>query len=96
MDTFFISPQPSEDLQIALQWDGEPVEFNSSVSYACAEEETYFEWNRTMEEYNITCQPGGTWDIPKIWPQCLACEYHHTVITHSPSSYQPLTAPSHR
>ena len=56
------------------------MEFNSSVSYDCAEEETYFEWNRTMEEYNITCQPGGTWDVPKIWPQCLACEYHQTVI----------------
>ena len=68
------SSQPPKDLNIALQWDSEPVEFNSSVSYTCASEDTYFEWNRTMEEYNVTCQPGGTWEEPKIWPRCLACK----------------------
>ena len=27
-----------------------------------------------MEEYNVSCTVGGTWDTPKDWPVCLPCK----------------------
>ena len=35
--------QPPEGNQIVLVWDGSPTDFNSSVSYRCESEDTYFE-----------------------------------------------------
>ena len=66
--------QPPEGLHVALVWDGLPVDFNSSVSYRCLTEDTFFEWDNLMEEYNVTCLTGGKWDAPKEWPQCLPCK----------------------
>ena len=57
-----------------LEWDGLPVDFNSSVSYRCETEELFFEWDNLMEEYNVSCLVGGTWDTPKEWPTCLPCK----------------------
>ena len=27
-----------------------------------------------MLEFNVKCLPGGAWDDPEEWPQCLQCE----------------------
>ena len=35
--------QPPEGNQIVLVWDGSPTDFNSSVSYRCESDDTYFE-----------------------------------------------------
>ena len=35
--------QPPEGNQIVLVWDGSPTDFNSSISYRCESEDTYFE-----------------------------------------------------
>ena len=58
-----------------MLWSGDPVDFYGNVSYVCEEEGLYFEWDRDMEEFNITCQPGGTWDEPANWPICVPCEF---------------------
>lgn len=44
------------------------------MSYKCATEDTYFEWDMDMEEYNVTCLEGGGFDVPDIWPVCLTCK----------------------
>ena len=68
-------PDPPTGNRLASTWSGDPVDFYGNVSYVCEEEGLYFEWDRDMEEFNITCQPGGTWDEPAIWPVCVPCEF---------------------
>ena len=52
----------------------DPVEFFDNVSYVCQDSELYFEWDREMPEYNVTCQPDGSWIEPSVWPICLPCK----------------------
>lgn len=67
-------PRPTNNTQLFLQWQGEPVEFYSNVSYVCREDELYFEWDREMVGYNVSCQEGGGWDEPGEWPLCVRCK----------------------
>lgn len=64
-------PDPPPGTLLASTWSGEPVDFYGNVSYVCEDENLYFEWDRDMEEFNITCQLGGSWDEPLEWPVCL-------------------------
>ena len=66
--------QPPSDTQLVFEWDESPIEFGNNVSYRCASEDTYFEWDKEMEEYNVTCLEGGSFDAPDIWPVCVACK----------------------
>ena len=68
-------PQPPPESLLISTWDGEPVEFFENVSYVCEEEEFYFEWDRNIPEFNVTCQPDGSWPPPEQWPVCLSCKY---------------------
>ena len=67
-------PLPPAHTNLALVWDGSPVNFTHSVSYVCREEGLYFERDRDMTSYNITCLPGGQWDEPFKWPKCIKCK----------------------
>ena len=67
-------PLPPALTNLALVWDGSPVNFTQSVSYVCREEGLYFERDRDMTSYNITCLPGGQWDEPSKWPKCIKCK----------------------
>ena len=67
-------PTPPEEALIALQWDGNPIEFNGNVSYTCKDENLYFEMDKDMEEYNVTCLEDGSWDVPAEWPVCFNCK----------------------
>ena len=53
------------------------VQYTVQVSYVCSsgegEEELFFEWDRDMGEYNVSCLEGGSWDQPAVWPVCLPC-----------------------
>ena len=48
------------------------------MSYVCSSgeegEELFFEWDRDMAEYNVSCLEGGSWDQPAVWPVCLPCK----------------------
>ena len=66
-------PDPPEGAAIRLEWDGSPVEFNTNVSYVCESDDLYFEWDRDMPDFNVSCLEGGVWDEPKEWPVCLEC-----------------------
>ena len=68
-------PQPPEGSFLSMLWSGDPVDFYGNVSYICEEEGLYFEWDRDMEEFNVTCLHGGDWDSPDPWPVCLPSEY---------------------
>ena len=65
-------PEPPENTLLLSTWDSEPVEFYDNVSYVCPEG-LYFEWDREMPEYNLTCQTDGSWIEPPVWPICLPC-----------------------
>ena len=68
-------PDPPEEHLLELDWDGLPVEFNSTVSYVCQSDETYFLWDNTQLEFNVTCLNGGFWDDPDEWPICVECKH---------------------
>ena len=68
-------PTPPPATRLASTWSGDPVDFYGNVSFVCEEEELYFEWDRDMEEFNVTCLHGGDWDSPDPWPVCLPSEY---------------------
>ena len=69
---------PPPEARLELVWDGSPVNFTDTVSYVCSggegEEELFFEWDRDMAEYNVSCLEGGAWDLPAVWPVCLPCK----------------------
>ena len=67
-------PDPPPEAQVISTWSGDPVEFYANVSYVCASEDLYFEWDREMTEYNVSCLPGGSWDEPLEWPVCFDCK----------------------
>ena len=69
-------PDPPPEAQLVSTWSGDPVEFYGNVSYVCASEDLYFEWDRDLPEYNISCLPGGSWDEPLVWPVCYNCKYY--------------------
>ena len=54
------------------------VQYTVQVSYVCSsgeeDEELFFEWDRDMGEYNVSCLEGGSWDQPAVWPVCLPCK----------------------
>ena len=66
-------PDPPEQALLALQWDGQPTEFHGNVSYTCADENLYFEADKDMSEYNVTCLEDGSFDEPAEWPVCFNC-----------------------
>ena len=66
-------PIPPPDAQLEMQWSGDPVEFHENVSYVCAGDDLYFEWDREMTEFNVTCLDDGSWPQPEEWPICLPC-----------------------
>ena len=68
-------PEPPPNTHLSLTWNGEPVDFHDNASYVCTDEDTYFEVDKEMLEYNISCMPGGSWNTPDIWPICLNCKY---------------------
>ena len=67
-------PEPHINTSLVMLWAGQPVEFYENVSYVCSSEDLYFEWDREMTEFNVTCRPGGQWDQPEEWPSCLKCK----------------------
>ena len=67
-------PEPPSESLLMSTWSGDPVDFYDNVTYVCAGEDLYFEWDREMVEYNISCLPGGAWDKPIIWPICVPCK----------------------
>ena len=76
-------PLPPALTNLALVWDGSPVNFTQSVSYVCREEGLYFERDRDMTSYNISCLPGGQWDEPSKWPKCIKCKSQELYTTSS-------------
>ena len=83
-------PQPPEGTDLQLNWDGDQVEFGGNVSYVC-DSGKFFEWDRDMPEYNVTCLEGGTWDEPKEWPICLQCKIAFKIVQYI-ISFQLLPA----
>ena len=73
-------PAPPEDTRLALLWEGQPVHFQDNVSYTCHSDNLYFELDKEMVEYNVSCLEDGTWDAPEVWPVCLNCKISKTVL----------------
>ena len=67
-------PSPEGHLLTTI-WAGDPVEFYGNATYVCAGEDLYFEWERDMAEFNVTCLPGGAWELPDEWPRCVPCQF---------------------
>ena len=49
------------------------MEFNSSAVYQCESADTFFEIDKELDGYNVTCLEDGSWDVPDSWPICVSC-----------------------
>jgi hypothetical protein len=56
-------------------WNGMPVEFKANSSYSCKSGGFYFEMDRDINAWNLSCVPGGTWAIPTNWPRCVQSKF---------------------
>lgn len=74
MDTVYQSSAGPEDSRLVMNWDGAPVEFNSSAVYQCESTDIFFEIDKELDGYNVTCLEDGSWDLPEIWPICVPCK----------------------
>ena len=63
--------QPPPESGMSSMWDGNPVEFNAGVGYKCTKG-LFFEMNRNLLQWNMTCLPDGSWKVPEVWPRCVA------------------------
>ena len=68
-------PSPPQENQMISIWNGIPVEFGNTTSYKCSEEHLYFEADRNLLEWEITCQDDGSWQLPSPWPRCLESKF---------------------
>ena len=68
-------PQQPPETRLAVTWLGDPVEFYDNASYICPGDNLFFEWDRDMVEFNVTCLPGGAWEQPDVWPVCVPCKW---------------------
>ena len=74
MISFMFQPPASSGLK--LIWDGSPIEFYGTVGYVCSDKNVFFEMKKDLVQWNVTCLPGGSWDKPKVWPNCVPCKLH--------------------
>ena len=65
--------QPPDETNLLSNWEGSPVEFFDNSSYSCKSFELYFDIDRDLEFWNITCLDDGSWDGPEEWPNCVEC-----------------------
>jgi hypothetical protein len=63
--------QPPATNNLISNWNGIPVEFLANATYSCSSSDYFFEMNRDLKFWNLTCLPGGTWAIPATWPSCV-------------------------
>ena len=68
-------PQQPPETRLSVTWLGDPVEFYDNASYICPGDNLFFEWDRDMVEFNVTCLPGGAWEQPDVWPVCVPCKW---------------------
>ena len=50
-------PEAPPFANLVVEWDGLPVNFTHNVSYSCSSDDvpTYFELDKKMLDYNVTC-----------------------------------------
>ena len=73
-------PPTPEGYLLTTTWSGDPVEFYDNATYVCDGEDLYFEWDRQILEFNVTCLPGGAWELPDEWPRCVPCRLIRMII----------------
>ncbi len=67
-----IDPPIPAGANIKHTWDGvTPYEFGANATYECASTSLWFEQDRQMQSFNVTCLPGGRWQVPNPWPRCV-------------------------
>ncbi len=49
---------------------GKLYEFGTNATYLC-DSGLYFEHDREANHFNLTCYPGGRWQIPEKWTACV-------------------------
>jgi hypothetical protein len=57
-------------------WNGQVVPFYANTSYSCANSTIFFANNRSQASWNMTCLPGGVWNVPAVWPTCISSKNH--------------------
>ena len=64
-------PQPPTNTLLKSNWDGLPITFNSTTGYSCMSDDLFFEIDRDLTSWNLTCYSNGSVTEPPSWPNCL-------------------------
>ncbi len=66
------APEPDATSYLYADWDGNPVEFGTNISYKC-EHGKKFDLDFDKPEEIATCLSGNDWKQPEKgqWPQCV-------------------------
>ena len=56
-----------------VAWDGGPVEFDTTIDYAC-DGSRKFSDDFYRVTVSATCLPGDVWEVPDPWPSCVESE----------------------
>ena len=52
-------------------WDGKPVAFGNFTRYSCIDDKHFFEMDKSLTTWIISCLSTGKFDTPKVWPICV-------------------------
>ena len=53
----------------------------------CNSDERFFEIDKDLQRWNLTCLDDGSWDVPDVWPACKECKKHNFVNQHSQTPF---------
>ena len=52
-------PEPPSHANLITDWAGGATETGGNISYKCATDDIFFEWDKDMSEFNVTCLEGN-------------------------------------
>jgi len=67
-----IDPPLPADKGLKHNWNGDPVEFGSNVTYSCARANLFFEVDRDLRNFDLHCLKDGSFEEPANWLSCVS------------------------
>ena len=64
------APDPPTQTSLEAIWDGEPVDFDTEITYICSRKQKFYD-DFYQENITVLCKNGNIWETPQVWPNCV-------------------------
>ncbi len=81
-----IDPPLPADKGLKHNWNGDPVEFGSNVTYSCARANLFFEVNHDLRNFDLHCLKDGSFEEPANWLSCVSSKVFYLNIVNTQHS----------